>query len=113
MKRLVLAGLTAAGLSATTSVNAADRLPPAPHYAYWTGFYYGGHVGAGRDEDRATTVGANALIASSTIDSVQANSFLIGGQLGYNYQIGIGVLGVEADGSWTKSAKGVTVPWMV
>ena len=44
------------------------------------------------------------------IDSVRSNSFIIGGQVGFNYQMGIAVVGVEADGSWTKTAQSATAP---
>ena len=112
MKRLAVASVIAVGQVAT-SINAAD-LPSAPPSApahvltapySWTGFYLGGHVGGARVEDRATAVGANLLIVSSTIDSVKSNSFIIGGQVGFNYQAGIAVVGVEADGSWTKTTE--------
>jgi outer membrane immunogenic protein len=112
MKHLAFASLIAVAQAATTSINAADLPPsvppPAPAHVLtapysWTGFYLGGHVGGARVEDRATAVSTNPLIITSTIDSVTSNSFIIGGQVGFNYQVGIVVLGVEADGSWTKT----------
>jgi outer membrane immunogenic protein len=114
MKHLAVASLIAVGQAATTSINAADLPPSVPPSApahvltapfSWTGFYLGGHVGGARVEDRATTVSANPLIVSSTMDSVTSNSFIIGGQVGFNYQMGIAVVGVEADGSWTKTTE--------
>src|SRR5262247_3619312 len=112
MKRLAVATLIAVGQAATASVNAADlpasEPPSAPAHVLtapysWTGFYLGGHVGGARVEDRATSVGDNAFIVSSTIDSIKSNSFTIGGQVGFSYQVGISVVGVEADGSWTNT----------
>jgi opacity protein-like surface antigen len=50
-------------------------------------------------------VSANPLIISGTIDSVTSNSSIIGGQVGFNYQVGIAVVGVEADGSWTRTTE--------
>src|SRR6202022_3752896 len=47
----------------------------------WTGFYIGGHVGAGAPLEAGDAV-------------------LLGGQAGLNYQFGKLVAGVEADGSW-------------
>jgi outer membrane immunogenic protein len=114
MKHLAFASLIAVAQAATTSINAADLPPsvpsPAPAHVLtapysWTGFYLGGHVGGARVEDRATGVSTNPLIITSTIDSVTSNSFIIGGQVGFNYQVGIVVLGVEADGSWTKTTE--------
>jgi outer membrane immunogenic protein len=94
MKHLAVAGLIAVAQAATTSVNAADLPPSEPPSApahvltapySWTGFYLGGHVGGARTEDRATALSAGPLIFSSTLDSVKSDSFLIGGQVGFNY----------------------------
>jgi outer membrane immunogenic protein len=118
MKRLAVATLIAVGQAATTSINAADLPPSEPPSApaqvlttpySWTGFYLGGHAGGARVEDRATAVSTSPLIISSTIDSVTSNSFLIGGQVGFNYQVGIAVVGVEADGSWTNTTESTGV----
>jgi outer membrane immunogenic protein len=107
---LALAGVTMIGGSAT----AAD-LKPAPVYkappagvlpaAYdWTGFYIGGHVGYGWDRDKWRD--AAGLNSSST-----PNGFLGGGQVGFNYQIGQYLLGIEGDGSWS-GIKGSTTTAM-
>jgi outer membrane immunogenic protein len=118
MKRLAVATLIAVGQAATASINAADlpasEPPSAPAHVLtapysWTGFYLGGHAGGARVEDRATAVSTSPLIVTSTIDSVTSNSFLIGGQVGFNYQVGIAVVGVEADGSWTNTTESTGV----
>jgi outer membrane immunogenic protein len=118
MKRLAVATLIAVGQAATASINAADlpasEPPSAPAHVLtapysWTGFYLGGHAGGARVEDRATAVSTSPLIISSTIDSVTSNSYLIGGQVGFNYQVGIAVVGVEADGSWTNTTESTGV----
>jgi outer membrane immunogenic protein len=118
MKRLAVATLIAVGQAATTSIHAADlpasEPPSAPAQVVtapysWTGFYLGGHAGGARVEDRATAVNTSPLIISSTIDSVTSNSYLIGGQVGFNYQVGIAVVGVEADGSWTNTSESTGV----
>jgi outer membrane immunogenic protein len=99
---------------------AAD-LPPAPSYVKapvatpvynWTGFYFGGHIGGGWEQqtfnDPAGWTVLNAanfqtgLFASGPGPSkVSSNSFLGGLQAGANYQIGSLVLGSEFDVSWT------------
>jgi outer membrane immunogenic protein len=118
MKRLAVATLIAVGQAATASIHAADlpasEPPSAPAHVLtapysWTGFYLGGHAGGARVEDRATAVSTSPLIITSTIDSVTSNSFLIGGQVGFNYQVGIAVVGVEADGSWTNTTESTGV----
>src|SRR3954464_4507439 len=80
------------------------KAPPAgvlPAAYDWTGFYIGGHVGYGwGQKDLRHTFGPNA--PSTT------QGFLGGGQVGYNYQIGQYLLGVEADGSWSGIKGGTT-----
>lgn len=82
---------------ATNAANAADLpvrpgLMPAPIAAplfNWTGFYVGANVGGGW---------ANGTLSDSFTGTSQSNSssdFVGGGQLGYNYQMGIFVLGAE------------------
>jgi len=106
---LVLASLAGAAVLSGGAM-AADlktpvyKAPPAgviPAAYDWTGFYVGGHVGYGWGQKNWTdTFG---LDASST-----PNGFLGGGQVGYNYQIGQYVLGIEADGSWSGIKGGTT-----
>jgi outer membrane immunogenic protein len=70
---------------------AAPYLSPAPVFS-WTGFYIGGHGGYGWSRLSGTgTFGS---------DSITAKGWLAGGQLGYNYQIGQFVIGVEGEYSW-------------
>jgi outer membrane immunogenic protein len=97
MKRVFFA---LASLAALMGTAAAADLPPAaaqPYYkapafvqAYnWTGFYIGVNGGGG--------------FGSSTWDrtgSFNTSGGLVGGTLGYNYQFGQGVIGVEGDIDW-------------
>jgi outer membrane immunogenic protein len=111
-----IAILSAASLLAiATSAVAADLgsaykapLPPrAPSWS-WTGFYIGGHGGAGwgTTETNAnlgpalTGLLGTPVALSLPIASQTANGFLGGVQAGYNYQFGLGVLGVEGDFTW-------------
>jgi outer membrane immunogenic protein len=58
----------------------------------WTGFYIGGNVGAGWGRgDINDTVGLMNFATSNNA------SFIGGGQIGGNYQIGAFVIGAEAD----------------
>jgi outer membrane immunogenic protein len=83
---------------ATVPVNAADLRRPAPVaapvvYAYnWTGFYIGGHAGGGWS-DRCLTL---AIGGEACADG---SGFLGGGQVGFNFQSGQFVFGVEFSGS--------------
>lgn len=101
MKRLILAGIgTLAVMTLMGSANAADlprryAMPtkaPAYEAPYtWTGFYIGinGGGGWGRSDWDAFGTGFNT------------SGGLVGGTLGYNYQMGQVVLGLEGDGDWS------------
>ncbi len=99
MKRLFLACVA---LVALAGAAAAADLPPraAPNYykapAYvppytWSGFYIGVNGG-----------GAWGTSAWDSTSSFNTTGGLVGGTLGYNYQIGQAVLGVEGDVDWAK-----------
>ena len=63
----------------------------------WTGFYIGAYVGA----DWGTT-GLTFLDDGASTDPRFAG-FLGGGEIGYNYQVGKWVLGLEGDLAWTNA----------
>lgn len=81
----------------------------------WSGFYGGVNAGAGIGSNSATTYVPGApntlttipfdgsLAWGRSIPSAQDSSFVGGLQLGYNYQTGIWVLGLEADFQWATS----------
>ena len=73
------------------------KAPPAgalPVTYDWTGFYVGGHIGYGwADKSWQDLVGFGTV-------SHKADGFLGGGQVGFNYQTGMFVFGVEGDFSW-------------
>ncbi len=96
MKKYLLASVAALGLVAAGAASAADlpsRKGPiaAPVYMppafSWTGFYVGGNAGYGWGN-----VNANGFANVGDLDG-----FVGGGQIGYNYQMGQFVLGLEAD----------------
>lgn len=82
----------AAVLLMAPSIAAAQGAPSFD----WSGFYAGVHAGTGLSlVDVEDPFGASYFG-----DMVRATGFLAGGQLGYNWQFGSTVLGVEADASW-------------
>src|SRR3984957_4504111 len=106
-------------LGTTLAANAAD-LPPAPRAAVpympvavpvfsWTGFYIGGNVGGGWSR-------GNVVDSAFGVNFNNGNSasFLGGGQVGGNYQIGAFVIGAEAVFDWfannNNSGNGTAVP---
>jgi len=103
MKRLVLAGVSALALvTMMGSANAADvarrqAMPTkAPLYApiyNWTGFYVGINGGGGWGRSDVSDPFASGGFNTS--------GGLVGGTLGYNYQMGQTVLGIEGDVDWS------------
>jgi outer membrane immunogenic protein len=103
MKRLILAGIAALAVVTTMgAANAADisrrQVMPvkAPLYAApynWTGFYIGVNGGGGWGRSNVS-----APLASGDFNT---SGGLVGGTLGYNYQMGQAVFGVEGDLDWT------------
>jgi len=107
MKKLGLLAVAALGmLGVFKSGFAADLpvkapiLPPPPPFS-WTGFYIGGNVGAAwaHHDVTDTTIGVDF---SRTSDAV----FIGGGQVGFNYQMGGFVFGVEGDFDWSGNNNG-------
>jgi outer membrane immunogenic protein len=97
MRRTAFVSVVAIAFASTAL--AAD-LPPRSAYkapyptavAYnWTGFYIGGHIGYGW----STLTGTDPT--DGTVSNAKLKGILGGGQLGYNYQIGSIVLGIEGD----------------
>jgi outer membrane immunogenic protein len=97
MKRLFAAGVALLALAGT---GAAADLYPAPYYRApaapyavplftWTGFYLG--------------LNGGGAFGSSTWDSagsINTSGGLVGGTIGYNYQVNHFVVGAEADIDW-------------
>jgi outer membrane immunogenic protein len=103
MKRVFLLGAVALAVATTmTAANAADiarrqRMPTkAPAYeAYynWSGFYAGiNGGGAFGNSDLSNALGST---------SYDVNGGMAGGTIGYNWQVGRVVYGLEADGDWS------------
>jgi outer membrane immunogenic protein len=97
--------LAAALCAAPFAVASAADLSPAPAFKApyvppilvynWTGFYIGGQVGGARSNANWTDP------ASGTGSSFSTASVIGGGQIGYNYQTGPWVFGIEGDFSGT------------
>jgi outer membrane immunogenic protein len=98
MKKLLLTGVAFTALIAGPAM-AADLAVRAPAYVpawSWAGFYIGvnggGGIALGSIEDKDCWFCAS--------DSFHKGFGEIGGQIGYNWQFGSAVLGVEADWNW-------------
>jgi outer membrane immunogenic protein len=75
-----------------TKAPAPAYIPPA---ASWAGWYIGVHAGAAWHQAHTTEVYTATVGSSAT-----GTGFIGGGQIGYNWQSGNFVFGLEADGSW-------------
>src|SRR5258707_1010079 len=92
-----LGSIAAVALLASTGAQAADAFIPtkAPPFvaAYnWSGLYVGGHLGAGLSY-RNWTLSDGSLAEAG-------DAAMLGGQIGFNYQVGKWVLGAEGDAAW-------------
>jgi outer membrane immunogenic protein len=97
MKRAFFALVSLVALTATAAAADLGRPAPQPYYkapamapAYsWTGFYIGVNGGGGFGRSVwDTTTGFNT------------SGGLVGGTVGYNYQVGQAVVGIEGDIDW-------------
>jgi len=120
-KSLLLA--TTSGLAAATvggGAQAADmpsKAPPAiaPVPYNWTGFYIGANVGAAWQQAHTQGTGYDAFPRSAVpINfSTTQTGFIGGGQIGYNWQNGNAVYGVEADISGLTGRASASQPYAV
>jgi opacity protein-like surface antigen len=104
MKKVILVAALAAfaatpALAADMLVKKAPPPPPAPTWS-WTGFYVGANVGGGWAksdwfEDVSGSGGGGP--AGFQDASINASGVLGGGQIGYDWQTGWAVFGIQAD----------------
>jgi outer membrane immunogenic protein len=121
-KWLVSAAIAALSIGSAAAADLSRpiyKAPPAPVAVFdWTGFYIGANIGYGWASTDVTVAGVSG--------SENLKGVLGGGQIGYNWQVGNWILGLEADGQGTDqkanfsgTAAGVTVtendsvPWFV
>jgi outer membrane immunogenic protein len=112
MKKHLLA-LAIAISSATSAALAADvnpppapapvyRAPPAPLSYNWSGVYLGANVGYGKVSSNSSATWTSPFFGVITsTSSGSTNGAIAGGQVGGNWQMGMFVLGAEADFQWS------------
>jgi outer membrane immunogenic protein len=108
MQKILLSTTAALALLATSfTANAADLAQRPATYTKapmmvamydWSGFYLGGNAGYGSSRNcwGATAVGGGTINDGCNT----ASGGVIGGQVGYRWQTGPTVFGVEAQGDW-------------
>ena len=105
MKRIIFSAVAALALSSAPTL-AADMPTKAPIYkaapmAYydWSGFYIGGHAGGGWSNPSYTNLANTSTFGGAPVGSTfsqTGSGFIGGGQIGYNWQAGPWVYGLEA-----------------
>lgn len=102
----VVCAVTGAISAQAADLPARNRAPsysaPTPQTYDWTGFYLGLNAGYGWGQSSWSDPAAGA-----DSGSFNTNGGLVGGQLGYNWQVGSTVLGIETDLDWM-NVKGST-----
>jgi outer membrane immunogenic protein len=88
----VLAGTASAADLAARRAAAAAAAAPVAYGINWTGFYLGGHVGYGWGGNDWTDSALPGWGVSNDFDG-----FIGGGQLGFDYQIGNIVVGLQGE----------------
>ncbi len=79
-------------------------IAPAPYVWNWTGFYVGINGGGGWARTSQTDA------TGTTTGGYRQSGGLIGGTVGYNWQMANWVLGLEADWDWANINATVTLP---
>jgi outer membrane immunogenic protein len=121
MRRIVTPLIAAVAVGLAGSASAADLPVKAPYMApaaaipvnNWSGWYVGGNAGYSWGsskidyaQDPGPVFGAPNFANGGAISStVSPDSFIGGGQFGFNYQTGAWVLGLEADINWRQDSQ--------
>jgi outer membrane immunogenic protein len=106
MKKLLLVTSSLIALGAAAPAVAADlaarpytKAPPMVAAAYdWSGFYAGINGGYGSSRNSWDSVPTNIIVGPE--GSHDATGGTVGGQVGYRWQAGTFVFGLEAQGNW-------------
>lgn len=105
MRKFAIAGFAAAlvfveaAFAADMPVKAPPKVVPAQLFS-WTGFYVGGHFGYGW----AFPELIQDVTFTPVLDPPRPRGILGGGQVGYNWQAGPWVYGIEGDFTWSDVA---------
>lgn len=99
--KLIAAAAALGAMFGIAAASAADLAVKAPYVAppppfSWTGFYVGGNVGAGILHDQGFEFQPVGIERVGILRDRDGFGGLAGGQIGYNYQIGMLVLELRA-----------------
>lgn len=107
----LLASAAVVVLASATPANAQSGAMPVP-FVNWAGFYTGLHTGGAVLNYRQTNIDENGFCGNNpgTVCSDSPTGPVFGGQVGYNFQNGPWVYGLELDASKTFIKDYVTDP---
>src|SRR6267154_5961847 len=97
---IVMAALTAPGLAADLGARSYTKAPVVAPVSNWSGFYIGGNLGYGWGDgntDFSFLPSPAEFTFNNTTLGARSTGVTGGAQLGYNWQIGSVVTGLEAD----------------
>jgi outer membrane immunogenic protein len=108
-KLAIMAVLSAFGSASAFAADLPMKAAPyAPMAVYnWTGGYIGINAGYGLGN---TVIDDKDCLFSCSSQTLSPNGFTVGGTLGYNYQFGSTVLGIEGDWNWIDASRTHTDP---
>ena len=106
MKQLLVAaaGLAALGVSSATAADLGAPPAKAPVVApaiTWGGFYLGAQGGGGWGQSKESYLGAPNDPAFIGTQNYTTSGGFVGGVIGYNWQAGAAVFGLEGDYHWS------------
>src|SRR6478752_4190901 len=109
MKKFLLGTVALVALGAAAPAFAADlaarpytKAPPiaVPMMYDWSGFYIGANGGYGWSRQCVDLTAVNAVAFAFAEGCRDAGGGVAGGQIGYRWQAGTWVFGLEAQGNW-------------
>jgi outer membrane immunogenic protein len=106
MKRILFTAVSLGMLGVLSPVQAADlpyaKAPPTVASVYdWTGVYVGAFGGGGFGNHNVNNSTGAAVPFADFSANYTSQGGLAGGEVGYNWQSGNYIVGVEADGFWS------------
>ena len=108
MKKILLGTVALIAFGAAAPVSAADlaarpytKAPPMVAAIYdWSGFYIGANGGYGWSRQCVDVAAINGVAAVFGEGCNDKGGGIVGGQIGYRWQAGTWVFGLEAQGDW-------------
>jgi outer membrane immunogenic protein len=102
--QIIIASVYLAASGAISTATAADlpvKAPPLSPAWSWAGFYAGVNAGYSVGEDPFAQVRLPSFSTNSIPSTASPQGAVLGGQFGYNWQVGNLLLGLEGDAQWT------------